>query len=289
MGGIWFLAGAALMVTLWLLLREVLRASDMPRGRWLHTIILGSLLGGLLVLAVSGRLNPILSLLAALVPFVPALRRLYRDGRAENRQPPEPDNSGISHGRFSQITTRSLRMRLYRDTDRIEGVILSGPGQGLPLDRLPLGGLHALHRHCLLHDGPSVPLLETWLDRMGAPQWRQQFAAMDAAARADPFVWTAPAPDESGFAADASKFTYGHHSEYTPKFSGSGHEAPDQHNDSVITRSDAWKILGLEPGAPPEAIKIAHRKLMLKLHPDHGGATHLAARVNRAKDILLKE
>jgi hypothetical protein len=54
-----------------------------------------------------------------------------------------------------------------------------------------------------------------------------------------------------------------------------------------MTKEEAYKILGLEAGAAATDVRKAHRRLMQRLHPDIGGTSFLAARINEAKDVLL--
>lgn len=54
-----------------------------------------------------------------------------------------------------------------------------------------------------------------------------------------------------------------------------------------MTRDEALAVLGLPEGATTDDIKVAHRRLIQRMHPDVGGSADLAARINRAKDVLL--
>lgn len=74
----------------------------------------------------------------------------------------------------------------------------------------------------------------------------------------------------------------------TPKFEGltlsgvlQGGFLPD------MTRTEAARILGVRESAAEERVKDAHRRLMVANHPDSGGSSHIAAKVNEAKDMLL--
>jgi len=55
-----------------------------------------------------------------------------------------------------------------------------------------------------------------------------------------------------------------------------------------MTRAEALAVLGLAEGASADDIRAAHRRLMRGAHPDQGGSDWLAARLNEARDTLLR-
>ena len=65
------------------------------------------------------------------------------------------------------------------------------------------------------------------------------------------------------------------------------HTPPPRGPRTDMTREEALAVLGLTEGASVDDIRAAHRRLIQRMHPDVGGTADLAARINRAKDVLL--
>jgi len=131
----------------------------------------------------------------------------------------------------------------------MDGTVMRGRYRGRRLGELSEADLAGLFDECR-DDGDSAALIESYLDRLH-PGWRER------------------ASETAGGAG------------------GSGAGAPSGGPSGAMSREEAWRILGLEPGADEVAIRDAHRRLMKKLHPDQGGSGYLAAKINQAKDLLL--
>ena len=56
-----------------------------------------------------------------------------------------------------------------------------------------------------------------------------------------------------------------------------------------MTKREAALILGVRESASKERVKEAHRKVLMLNHPDTGGSTYVATKINEAKDMLLGE
>ena len=156
-------------------------------------------------------------------------------------------------GQSSSVATDFLRMTLDHDTGTMTGTVLRGEFAGLRIEEMGVGDLLALLRECRAADEEGARLLEAYLDRLH-PDWRDELSGGKPG--------SAGGGGANGNARPAAA--------------------------SGMTADEAYSILGLAPGASRDQIKDAHRRLMVKLHPDHGGSDYLATQINRARDVLLR-
>lgn len=170
-------------------------------------------------------------------------------------------NPNPTPGSRSDVETPYLRMTLDHDSGTMEGRVLQGRYTGRGLEELSEPQLLDLLEECSLRDDEGRRLLEAYLDRTLGPDWRERAEADTATGQGD-----AGGPTGQGWGRRSRSKSAGR----TP-----------------MTREEAYEILGLGPGASADEIKEAHRTLMRKLHPDHGGSNYLAAKINQAKELLL--
>ena len=74
--------------------------------------------------------------------------------------------------------------------------------------------------------------------------------------------------------------------EDTEADAGAGQAGPA--SSGPMSKEEAYEVLGLASGASVSDITKAHRRLMKTAHPDSGGSTFLASKINEAKDVLLR-
>ena len=67
---------------------------------------------------------------------------------------------------------------------------------------------------------------------------------------------------------------------------GTAREASPPPGQPPMTEAEAYRVLGLAPGASLEEVRTAYRRLIKRVHPDLGGSSALAALLNAAKEIL---
>ena len=65
--------------------------------------------------------------------------------------------------------------------------------------------------------------------------------------------------------------------------------AKNKKNEIYLDKNEALDILGLDFNATKDDIIAAHKKLIEKNHPDKGGSDYLSAKINKARDVLLKD
>lgn len=63
---------------------------------------------------------------------------------------------------------------------------------------------------------------------------------------------------------------------------------PVASKSAKMSRAEALEILGLSEPASAETIEEAYKRLMMKVHPDQQGSDWMAAKLNEARDLLLK-
>ena len=155
---------------------------------------------------------------------------------------------GPSSGRTSTVRSRFLEMRLDHDTEDLTGTVIEGSFKGRELEDMSMPDLIALLDELSAQDAKSAELLETYLDRTQPSDWR------DSWNRAD---------------------------------SGGDSQTDSPPRSGTMTVDEARDILGVDESATEDEIVAAHRRLMKINHPDRGGSTYLAAKINQAKDMLL--
>jgi len=246
----WLILGVALVVGGVLVLRWFATADTATVIRVLRWTAVGLALLVVLFVILSGRLAWLWVAAMGLLPWLRRWRMLRRAMGAAR---------GPASGRQSRVDTRFVAMTLDHDSGEMDGTVREGPFAGRQLSEMSLDDLIALYEAVCAVDSRSASVLESYLDRAHGEEWRDRVT-------------------QGGGAGGAGAGRAG---------AGRADGAEGAAFQTKMTRDEAYRILGLEPGAPAAEIRHSHHELMKKLHPDHGGSDYLAAKINEAKERLL--
>lgn len=163
----------AILVGVYYLLRWFARTPPRQLARYLKQGALYGVIGVLVLLAVTGRLNWVFAAAAAAIPLgqrlftllqvLPAVKRVLGGlgiGQADDEDPAR-----------SSIRTRFLHMTLDHASGEMRGTVLEGPYEGRGLDDLEMPQLMELLARCRSEDPQSASVLEAWLDRTFGEEW----------------------------------------------------------------------------------------------------------------------
>ncbi|MDX1486516.1 MAG: DnaJ domain-containing protein [Alphaproteobacteria bacterium] len=131
--------------------------------------------GLLLVLLLTGRLNPVFALIAAAVPLAyRALSLLQVIAGLKNIKNAFKAAGGPAPGQQSDVETRFFKMTLNHDSGEMNGEVLEGEFKGRRLSDLELTDLIKLLSECRRADAQSAAVLEAFLDRSFGDEWREK-------------------------------------------------------------------------------------------------------------------
>lgn len=208
----------------------------------------------LLLLVATGRVHWISAVIAASIPLFRSLAPLLVKlaphlHQSYQKSRFQKPDEDQSTPQHSTVTTFYLKMTLSHTTGEIDGHVLKGSLTGHKLSDLNEDQLRTLLSEITQEDEDGLTLLNTYLQQRFGEQVEE-------------------------------RFTQQHNQQQS---------SSRRSDTSRMSTAEAREILGVSANATAEEISRAYRKLMQKLHPDRGGNAYLAAKVNCAKDTLLKK
>jgi len=237
----------------------------LAEGRKGHIKIAVIVLGLIILAAVAtGRANVLMAPLGAamalitrfkrfapfLIRFFPQLKSFFGEGQV-NAGGAYTQQGSANTGR-SRVQSATLVMIFDHASGEMNGTVKRGQFEGYSLNELSVGELKDFLTHCKGSDPEAARLLTVYLERY-----------------------------------HAAHFGGGGVGGGNGPGAGAGHGSQANTTTGGMNDQEALDILGLESGAAKDDIVKAHRSLIGKMHPDKGGSTYLATKINAARDHLL--